>query len=339
MTVGRDPECSIRADFHGVSRVHARLERDRGGQRLRGVDLESRNGVQVNGWKVPDRGADCTPGSVIRVGEAIYVYRLLDEDEAHAAALPPLPGPVNSRHGPLVRAIQRVQKLCSAGGPIWLCGPSGCGRSVLEHHLRALAGERAPAAWITGAALNFKHAESVPDDAIEARTVEMPSLRNRQEDLMVLVGSLCGRRQPRMTPRLIEALHIYDWPGNIRELRIALERAFHPAWGAMPGGAWDVDVFPDIQEYLSLRPRPARNLIESGVLLPETGGDELRESISAQTLRETLEEHRWQLFPSARALGLRRDTLVDALSRVGIRGPAQGYPGDGTHLKAGPSTT
>jgi hypothetical protein len=336
MTIGRAPECSIVADFRGVSSTHARLERSRLGSRLRVVDLGSRNGTQVNGWKVPPKGADCTPGSLVRMGEALYVYRDLTDEEAEAAALPPLPGPVNTRHAPLVKAIQRIQAKVTGGGPIWLCGPAGAGRSVLEEHLRMLQADRLGSAWITGGELDYRVSEEVPAGADPMRTVVFPPLRERIEDVLILAYALCGPRRPTIGPRLLEALHLYDWPGNTRELRVMLERAFHPAWGAMPGLPWDVDIFPDIQHYLEQRPRPSGRVIGRSEALEEPETDPIAANVSARELRERLEANRWKLFPTAEQLGVSRATLVEALSRVGLRGPAYGHPGDGTGIQVPP---
>ena len=62
--------------------------------------------------------------------------------------------------------------------------------------------------------------------------LDIPPLRERQEDIPELVGMLLrqsnmaiGSNIQDVTPRAMEALMTYDWPGNIRELRNALERA------------------------------------------------------------------------------------------------------------------
>jgi two-component system, NtrC family, response regulator AtoC len=62
--------------------------------------------------------------------------------------------------------------------------------------------------------------------------LDIPPLRKRREDIPELVGLLLrqsnmsiGSNIQDVTPRAMEALMQYDWPGNIRELRNALERA------------------------------------------------------------------------------------------------------------------
>ena len=62
--------------------------------------------------------------------------------------------------------------------------------------------------------------------------LNIPPLRTRKEDLPDLVGLFIRRNNQKMglniqdiTPRALESLLAYDWPGNIRELGNAIERA------------------------------------------------------------------------------------------------------------------
>jgi two-component system response regulator AtoC len=62
--------------------------------------------------------------------------------------------------------------------------------------------------------------------------LHIPPLRDRKEDIPDLVGLFIRQNNPRMglnisgiTPRALEALKAYHWPGNIRELRNVIERA------------------------------------------------------------------------------------------------------------------
>lgn len=62
--------------------------------------------------------------------------------------------------------------------------------------------------------------------------LHLPALRDRKEDIPELVGYFVRERNGKMghnvenvTPRAMEALKKYDWPGNIRELSHAIEHA------------------------------------------------------------------------------------------------------------------
>src|ERR1700687_3658141 len=59
----------------------------------------------------------------------------------------------------------------------------------------------------------------------------LPPLRERREDISGLAAHFAakgaekhGRPTPQLDPALIESLHEYDWPGNIRELENLMER-------------------------------------------------------------------------------------------------------------------
>ncbi|MDY7231869.1 sigma 54-interacting transcriptional regulator [Hyalangium rubrum] len=61
-------------------------------------------------------------------------------------------------------------------------------------------------------------------------TVSLPSLRDRKEDIPLLVDSFAGEGLwSRLPERVREQFLGHTWPGNVRELRNAMERARHMA--------------------------------------------------------------------------------------------------------------
>src|ERR1041385_7003767 len=63
-------------------------------------------------------------------------------------------------------------------------------------------------------------------------SLEMPALRERRDDIMLLAnyfadkyGSRCNRKLKGFSPEARACLTSYDWPGNVRELENAVERA------------------------------------------------------------------------------------------------------------------
>lgn len=63
-------------------------------------------------------------------------------------------------------------------------------------------------------------------------SLEMPSLRERREDIRLLAnyfaekyGSMCNRKLKGISPDARASLLAYDWPGNVRELENTIERA------------------------------------------------------------------------------------------------------------------
>ena len=63
-------------------------------------------------------------------------------------------------------------------------------------------------------------------------SLEMPALRDRREDIMLLAnyfadkyGARCNRKLRGFSPETRTCLTTYDWPGNVRELENTIERA------------------------------------------------------------------------------------------------------------------
>jgi len=73
-------------------------------------------------------------------------------------------------------------------------------------------------------------------------TVDLPPLRERRDDIPLLVKSFLdefsrenGKQVRELTPEAMNLLLSYDWPGNVRELRNAIERAVILATASMVG--------------------------------------------------------------------------------------------------------
>jgi len=63
-------------------------------------------------------------------------------------------------------------------------------------------------------------------------TIDLPPLRDRREDVPALAGAFInkfnremGKQVKSIHPRALESLQAYHWPGNIRQLRSAMENA------------------------------------------------------------------------------------------------------------------
>ncbi|MCB0319112.1 MAG: sigma-54-dependent Fis family transcriptional regulator, partial [Bdellovibrionales bacterium] len=68
--------------------------------------------------------------------------------------------------------------------------------------------------------------------------VTLPSLRERQGDIKLLVEHFMhkylGEKAPKISPEVLAELQSYSWPGNIRELQNAVERAAILSQGRAP---------------------------------------------------------------------------------------------------------
>jgi len=58
-------------------------------------------------------------------------------------------------------------------------------------------------------------------------TIEIPPLRERKDDIPILVRYFCNRIKPgiEIDEKVLKAFYKYNWPGNIRELENVIERA------------------------------------------------------------------------------------------------------------------
>lgn len=146
-----------------------------------------------------------------------------------------------------------------------------------------------------------------------AVTLHVPALRERREDIVPLAlhflsetSARLGRPAPFLSTKAAEFLSAYDWTGNVRELRNAVQRAI-----VMSGAD-------------TLGPE------DFSFLVP--GSDSCREPVddNAQTRWEQSERNNilaelsrqgWNKTRAARELGIAKSTLFEKLKKYGIRSP------------------
>ena len=145
----------------------------------------------------------------------------------------------------------------------------------------------------------------------------LPPLRDRREDIPLLVQhfvhQLTGQQVPprkiAVTQEAMRRMMGYAWPGNIRQLENAVERAL-----ALGGDRTQIDV-SDLPPELQNAPagaQPARALLpEGGLDLPAYIADTER-----QLIRQALSETDGNKQQAARLLGLKRTTLVEKTRRL-----------------------
>jgi len=144
--------------------------------------------------------------------------------------------------------------------------------------------------------------------------VRVPALRERREDVRPLaeyfLGEFCARnnfRSKRFADSTFEALEDYAWPGNIRELRNAVERMAILTRGDM--------LEP---ESVPVEIRIARSSGARGNLR------EAKESAEREHILRALEESKWNVSSAARVLGMERTNLHKRIKALGLaRGGGQ----------------
>jgi DNA-binding NtrC family response regulator len=146
--------------------------------------------------------------------------------------------------------------------------------------------------------------------------VQLPPLRDRREDIPLLVqhflqklSSESGRTDVTISQDALRRLMAYPWPGNIRQLENAIERAL-----AFSQGRSQIDVqdlTADIQQQT-----PSDG--SSDVWFPDEGLDLARhiEGIELALIRRSLERTHGNKRQAAKLLNLKRTTLIEKLKRL-----------------------
>ena len=160
--------------------------------------------------------------------------------------------------------------------------------------------------------------------------VQLPALRERKEDIPLLVQHFLAKfeaerdasaatagpkaaadRLPRVTvsQQGMRLLMAYQWPGNVRQLENAIERAV-----AFTAGRSQIDVDDLPTEVQQAKETAAA----SSVTLPEGGMDldAFVANIERELIQRSLERTNGNKGQAARLLNLKRTTLVEKLKRL-----------------------
>ncbi|MCP3868851.1 MAG: sigma-54-dependent Fis family transcriptional regulator [Gammaproteobacteria bacterium] len=165
--------------------------------------------------------------------------------------------------------------------------------------------------------------------------IEMPPLRERVEDIPVLVNDLISRIETekrgsvRLTPAAVMALAQYSWPGNVRELANLIERMAI----LFPYGVVDVKDLPEkfrtgisVVEQTGALPVVSISGEEPDTVaavprLPNEGLD-LKAHLSSlemNLIQQALDESDGVVAHAAKRLNMRRTTLVEKLRKYGLQ--------------------
>jgi DNA-binding NtrC family response regulator len=146
--------------------------------------------------------------------------------------------------------------------------------------------------------------------------IQLPPLRERREDIPLLVQHFleriagdAGRERVTVSQEALRRLMAYPWPGNVRQLENAIERAL-----AFTHGRSQIDVqdlAPEIQGH-----PPAAD--SADVWFPEDGLDFERyiEGVELSLIKRSLERTRGNKRQAAKLLNLKRTTLIEKLKRL-----------------------
>ena len=142
---------------------------------------------------------------------------------------------------------------------------------------------------------------------INVLTVHLPPLRDRREDIpllvehfLSLVKSKSGGRAKRISPEAMDLLEAYHWPGSIRELENEIYRAY--TLGEETIGPRDFS--PSVQQGR----RPLKEVINETV-----------EKVERDAILRALREAGGKKAEAARILDVSRPTLDAKIEALGIR--------------------
>jgi DNA-binding NtrC family response regulator len=145
---------------------------------------------------------------------------------------------------------------------------------------------------------------------INAIELHLPPLRARPEDIIPLAEHLTaeiarrsGQRIPSLVPAARAALRDHAWPGNIRELRNRLERAFGLTHGQTQLSA--SALFPE--ETLLVSPKDRISSLA-----------EARDRAERLQIEEAIRQTGGEIGKAAVLLGVSRTTLWDKMRRLGL---------------------
>jgi formate hydrogenlyase transcriptional activator len=145
--------------------------------------------------------------------------------------------------------------------------------------------------------------------------ITLPPLRNRREDIPLLVWHLIARKQGRLgrhiervPERLMRAFEAYAWPGNIRELENVVERALILTDGST----------------LAIDPQLP------GLRMAAPAGNGTLQEVERRYILDVLTQCGGRVAGpgnAAERLGLNRSTLLSRMKKLGINRRAQALQG------------
>jgi len=143
---------------------------------------------------------------------------------------------------------------------------------------------------------------------ISEMVIEIPPLREREGDTIAIATSLLQRFSTLHRKRLrkfsrdaAQAIELYSWPGNIRELENRIKRAVIMASGnAIELADLEMEVQPDETEAMPL------NL------------QEVRESAESAAIKRALQYSNHNVSEAAKLLGVTRPTLYSLIKKYAI---------------------
>ena len=218
-------------------------------------------------------------------------------------------------------------------------------RVLQERTFERVGSNRTQSADVRIIAATHKHLEDMIESGdfredlyyrLNVFPIEMPALRERVEDIPLLINELIARMEKekrgslRMNSAAIMSLCRHNWPGNVRELANLVERLaiMHPY------GVIGVQELPKKFRYVddldenrpvedSGMPSAIPGLVglDAPALLPVNGIDlkDYLSNLEKQLIQQALDEAGGVVARAAEKLRIRRTTLVEKVRKYGLK--------------------
>jgi DNA-binding NtrC family response regulator len=145
-----------------------------------------------------------------------------------------------------------------------------------------------------------------------SQPVTLPALGVRPDDvagvvqqLAAEIASAANRNPPSFTQPALTVLSAFQWPGNVAELRTALERILRDL------------ASPIVRQEDVLRTMPVEGIAAS-LMTPLISLREARRRFEREYIATVLEQHQWRMSDAARTLGIERANLYRKTRQLGI---------------------
>ncbi|HEV7395819.1 MAG TPA: sigma-54 dependent transcriptional regulator [Pyrinomonadaceae bacterium] len=198
-------------------------------------------------------------------------------------------------------------------------------RALQEHKIRRVGGTHETAVDVRVVAATNRDLRAMVADGrfrddlyyrINVLSIDVPPLRERREDIPVLIDYFL-KKHTRNTSRLVRGLDAetkklmldYSWPGNVRQLESAIERAILLCEGEFI----TVEDLPlEVRQDASPAAQGAFKLPPEGISF---------EDVERDLIMQAMEQTDYNITKSAKLLGLTFRTLQYRLEKFGIKKP------------------
>jgi len=141
-------------------------------------------------------------------------------------------------------------------------------------------------------------------------TINVPSLRERKDDIPVLIRHFCNRSESRtenkieIDKKVLELFYNYNWPGNVRELENEIERAML--------------LSKNSRITVGLINENIKNFKANNFNVKDNNKASSLEDLEKEALPKALEDAKGNISKASKALGIDRSTLYRKIKKYRI---------------------